>query len=107
MAPELLYTLCGIVVATAGSSAGLGWWLSGQFRKQDISRDSIKEELTNRISEARDAIDDQIRSHERLDDERFGMLRQMINDKVAAQDLAIMRLELAQQNQGRIGPHEI
>jgi len=87
----------GLFVTTTGSLFGLGWWLSGQFRRTE-------KHVEEKLSEARDAIDDQIKYHERLDDERFSEIK----DRLSAQDLAIMRIEFREQRMGTaVGPHEI
>ena len=82
---------------------GLGWWMAGQFRKQESGRERLKDELQRHISEMRDALEDQLRYHERLDDARFNEIK----DRLSSQDLAIMKIELREQGNGRTGPHEI
>lgn len=101
---SIALTAGGLVVTTSGSLVCLGWWLSGQFRKQEAGRERLKDQLAKHLDEVRDAIDDQIRYHERLDDQRFSEMEK----RFTAIDLAIMKIEFREEREGKIvGPHQI
>lgn len=94
----------GLVFTTSGSLMGLGWWMSGQFRKQEAGRERLKDQLGKHLDEVRNSIDDQIRYHERLDDQRFSEIK----DKFTGLEVAIMKIEMRQERDGTIiGPHQI
>jgi hypothetical protein len=80
----------GALVGVGGTMAFLAWWLATRFSNVYKQMNLVESRLGEKIATTEKLVTNKIDSHEKLDLERFGK-----------QDLAIMRIELSLQKNGK------
>lgn len=84
-------------VPIVGALTGLGWWLSGQFRKVERSSEAQFQALLSRIDTAKDSLEEKLNHHEIRDNERFEAI-----------NLSILKIEMREHSNGKIvGPYQV
>lgn len=67
----VIFSAVGATVLVVSTLLGLGWWLGKQFHHQNMLMYKIRDGIETKLDHVEDSLREQIRAHEKLDDERF------------------------------------